>query len=93
MAWVREHRSSMQIQGLLKKYMFQELLTNWIQRVIKRGYKNQPQVFLLSEPLKLMVILLGKIENLAKLLHNVNLDIMGFMIGSNPPPGPRERGT
>ena len=80
MAWIREHRSSMQIQGLLKKYMFQELLTNWMQRVIKRGYKNQPQVFLLSEPLKLMVILLGKTENLAKLLHNVNLDIMGFLV-------------
>lgn len=92
MVWISEHRNSIQIQGLLKKYTFQELLINWMQRVMKWGYKNQPQVFILSEPLKLMVILPGKIENSA-LLHNVNLDIMGFVIGSNPPPGPRERGT
>lgn len=91
MVWISEHRNSMQIQGLLKKYTFQELIINWMQRVIKRGYKNQPQVLILSEPLKLMVIPPGKIEN-SVLLHNVNLDIMGFMIGSNPPPGRRERG-
>ena len=90
MVWISEHRNSMQIQGRLKKYTFQELIINWMQRVIKRGYKNQPQVLILSEPLKLMVIPPGKIEN-SVLLHNVNLDIMGFMIGSNPPPGRRER--
>ena len=43
MVWISEHINSMQIQGLLKRYTFQELLINWMQRGIKEGIRISPK--------------------------------------------------